>query len=204
MKQTLRKHNAAYAEQMRLFRENPVSETEEEVEPAGASGSEDEASERELNTEEEEEAKFKSGARWRGAPGAACTARSGPGGPARAAAPCLTPVPACPAPWPCLSPRAVRTGVVQRPKDKILTMDPKEITYEMVQKKLGEIAQARGKTTRIDRQEQARAAAGRAGGRGRPAMTHGQRCQPVLVPALAHAAFCPFSAPALPLRRSRC
>lgn len=52
-----------------------------------------------------------------------------------------------------LSP-AVRTGVVQRPKDKLLTMDPKEITYEMVQKKLQEIAMARGKTTRIDRQEQ--------------------------------------------------
>lgn len=33
-------------------------------------------------------------------------------------------------------------------------MDPKEITYEMVQKKLQEIALARGKTTRIDRQEQ--------------------------------------------------
>lgn len=50
---------------------------------------------------------------------------------------------------------AVRTGVVQRPKDKILSMDPKEITYDMVQKKLQEIAMARGKTTRIDRQEQA-------------------------------------------------
>ena len=49
---------------------------------------------------------------------------------------------------------AVRTGVVQRPKDKILSMDPKEITYDMVQKKLQEIAMARGKTTRIDRQEQ--------------------------------------------------
>ena len=48
----------------------------------------------------------------------------------------------------------MRTGVVQRPKDKILSMDPKEITYEMVQKKLHEIAMARGKTTRIDRQEQ--------------------------------------------------
>lgn len=44
--------------------------------------------------------------------------------------------------------------MVQRPKDKILSMDPKEITYEMVQKKLQEIALARGKTTRIDRQEQ--------------------------------------------------
>ena len=43
--------------------------------------------------------------------------------------------------------------MVQRPKDKILSMDPKEITYEMVQKKLAEIAMARGKTTRIDRQE---------------------------------------------------
>lgn len=52
---------------------------------------------------------------------------------------------------------AVRTGVVQRPKDKLLTMDPKEITYEMVQKKLQEIAMARGKTTRIDRQEQVHA-----------------------------------------------
>lgn len=49
---------------------------------------------------------------------------------------------------------AVRTGVVQRPKDKILLIDPKEITYEMVQKKLLEISMARGKTTRIDRQDQ--------------------------------------------------
>ncbi len=55
---------------------------------------------------------------------------------------------------PCCPLPAVRTGVVQRPKDKLLTMDPKEITYEMVQKKLQEIAMARGKTTRIDRQEQ--------------------------------------------------
>ncbi len=54
---------------------------------------------------------------------------------------------------------AVRTGVVQRPKDKILSMDPKEITYEIVQKKLQEIAMARGKTTRIDRQEQVRSIA---------------------------------------------
>jgi hypothetical protein len=36
---------------------------------------------------------------------------------------------------PLPSPAAVRTGVVQRPKDRILSMDPKEITYEMVQKK---------------------------------------------------------------------
>ncbi|KAL4433586.1 hypothetical protein ABPG75_000027 [Micractinium tetrahymenae] len=107
MKQTLRKHNAAYAEQMRLYRENPISETEEEEESPSESESAG-GSERDMNTEEEEEAKFKS----------------------------------------------VRTGVVQRPKDKILSMDPKEITYEMVQKKLQEIAMARGKTTRIDRQEQ--------------------------------------------------
>jgi hypothetical protein len=33
-------------------------------------------------------------------------------------------------------------------------MDPNDITYEMVQKKLQDIAVARGKTTRIDRQEQ--------------------------------------------------
>ena len=57
----------------------------------------------------------------------------------------------------------MRTGVVQRPKDKILSMDPKEITYEMVQKKLQEIAMARGKTTRIDRQEQVGARRGGAG-----------------------------------------
>ena len=50
----------------------------------------------------------------------------------------------------------MRTGVVQRPKDKILSMSPQEITYEMVGKKLVEIAMARGKTTRIDRQEQVR------------------------------------------------
>lgn len=104
-------------------------------------------SERELNTEEEEEAKFKSGAQNIPA-SSSCAVQQ----------PCATrvvlssscgcsTVPCCPLP-------AVRTGVVQRPKDKLLTMDPKEITYEMVQKKLQEIAMARGKTTRIDRQEQ--------------------------------------------------
>ncbi|PSC74602.1 Eukaryotic translation initiation factor 3 subunit C [Micractinium conductrix] len=107
MKQTLRKHNAAFVEQMQIFRENPVYETEEEEAPSPSESERGDESERELNTEEEEEAKFKQ----------------------------------------------VRTGVVQRPKDKILSMDPKEITYEMVQKKLGEIAMARGKTTRVDRQE---------------------------------------------------
>ena len=40
-------------------------------------------------------------------------------------------------------------------KDKLLTMDPTEITYEMVNKKLREIALARGKKG-VDRQEQAR------------------------------------------------
>ena len=66
------------------------------------------------------------------------------------------PPPLFPPPSPLVlsSPRAVRTGAVQRPKDKILSMAPAEITYEMVQKKLVEIAMARGKTTRIDRQEQ--------------------------------------------------
>lgn len=38
-------------------------------------------------------------------------------------------------------------------KDKLLTMDPTEITYEMVNKKLREIALARGKKG-VDRQEQ--------------------------------------------------
>ncbi|KAL4854001.1 Eukaryotic translation initiation factor 3 subunit C [Chlorella vulgaris] len=87
MKQTLRKHNASYGEQIQSFRANPIVETE----------AEDSASEMEMT---------------------------------------------------------VRTGVVQRPKDKILLMDPNDITYEMVQKKLQDIAVARGKTTRIDRQEQ--------------------------------------------------
>ncbi|RMZ52937.1 hypothetical protein APUTEX25_001056, partial [Auxenochlorella protothecoides] len=50
--------------------------------------------------------------------------------------------------------RLARTGVVARPKDRVLTMDPKEITYEVVSKKLREIALARGKSTRLDRQEQ--------------------------------------------------
>lgn len=50
--------------------------------------------------------------------------------------------------------KTVRSGVVARPKDKIMTMNPAEITYEMVQKKLQEISLARGKTTSLDRQDQ--------------------------------------------------
>ena len=38
-------------------------------------------------------------------------------------------------------------------QDKLLTMDPKEITYEMVNKKLQEIVLSRGKKG-IDRQDQ--------------------------------------------------
>ena len=121
-------------------------------------------SERELNTEEEEEAKFKQGASiqncWEGvdfALGREC--KAGAAGAAHGLAPPPRLPPRRPhARLPIWSPRAaaVRTGVVQRPKDKILSMDPKEITYEMVQKKLGEIAMARGKTTRVDRQEHVR------------------------------------------------
>lgn len=50
--------------------------------------------------------------------------------------------------------KTVRTGVVARPKDKILSMDPKEISYEMVQKKLREVAAARGRATALDRHDQ--------------------------------------------------
>lgn len=50
--------------------------------------------------------------------------------------------------------KAVRTGVQARPKDKILSMDPKEISYEMVHKKLREVAAARGRATALDRQDQ--------------------------------------------------
>ena len=41
----------------------------------------------------------------------------------------------------------------EKKRDKLLTMDPKEITYEMVNKKLREISLARGKKG-VDRQEQ--------------------------------------------------
>lgn len=50
--------------------------------------------------------------------------------------------------------RTVRTGVAARPKDKILSMSPAEISYEMVQRKLKEISMARGKATTLDRQDQ--------------------------------------------------
>lgn len=99
----------------------------------------DPGSEHLLDTEEEEEAKFKSG-RF-----VTLSARM-----LFFAASLVSRFAAKPR----LMPSAVRTGVVQRPKDKILLIDPKEITYEMVQKKLLEISMARGKTTRIDRQDQ--------------------------------------------------
>ena len=41
----------------------------------------------------------------------------------------------------------------EKKRDKLLTMDPKEITYEMVNRKLREISLARGKKG-VDRQEQ--------------------------------------------------
>ena len=40
----------------------------------------------------------------------------------------------------------------EKKRDKLLTMDPKEITYEMVNRKLREISRARGKKG-VDRQE---------------------------------------------------
>jgi translation initiation factor 3 subunit C len=50
--------------------------------------------------------------------------------------------------------RTIRTGVASRPKDKILSMSPAEISYEMVQRKLKEISMARGKATTLDRKDQ--------------------------------------------------
>ena len=50
--------------------------------------------------------------------------------------------------------KTARTGVAERPKDKILSMAPEEITYEMVQKKLEEVAAARGRVSSLDRQDQ--------------------------------------------------
>jgi Eukaryotic translation initiation factor 3 subunit 8 N-terminus len=47
----------------------------------------------------------------------------------------------------------IRTKM-EKKKDKLLSMDPKEITYEMVTKKVQEINLARGKKG-VDRQEQA-------------------------------------------------
>ena len=42
-------------------------------------------------------------------------------------------------------------------KDKLMTMDPKEITYEMVNRKLREIVMSRGRRG-TDKQEQVRSA----------------------------------------------
>lgn len=39
-------------------------------------------------------------------------------------------------------------------QDRILSMDPKEISYEMVQKKLREVSAARGRASALDRQDQ--------------------------------------------------
>jgi translation initiation factor 3 subunit C len=44
---------------------------------------------------------------------------------------------------------------MERKKDKLLSMDPKDVTYEMVAKKLREVISLRGKKG-IDRQEQVR------------------------------------------------
>ena len=107
MKQTLRKHVGAYAEQMAAFRANPESPEPSEAEASSSSSSDAEDSE-ELDSDAEAERQFKS----------------------------------------------VRTGVAARPKDKILSMDPKEINYEMVSKKLREVAAARGRATALDRQDQ--------------------------------------------------
>lgn len=108
MKQTLRKHNAAYAEQMAAFRANPESPEPSEDEAASETSEEADSVEGELDSDEEAERQFK----------------------------------------------MVRTGVAARPKDKILSLDPKEISYEMVQKKLREVALARGRATALDRQDQ--------------------------------------------------
>eukprot|EP00889_Picochlorum_renovo_P008019 jgi/Picre1/35049/NNA_002514.t1 len=104
MKQTIRKNNAGYAEQIQAFKENPESpeESEEESEES------DETDIESLDSEAEAERQFKT----------------------------------------------VRTGVAERPKDKILSIAPQEITYEMVQKKLAEVAAARGRATSLDRQDQ--------------------------------------------------
>lgn len=52
--------------------------------------------------------------------------------------------------YPCVAPLMMSPCPFQ---DKLLTMDPKEITYEMVNKKLQEIVLSRGKKG-IDRQDQ--------------------------------------------------
>jgi len=105
MKQTIRKNNTAYAEQMQAYRDNPESPEESEEDESDES---DETDVESLDSEAEAERQFKT----------------------------------------------VRTGVAERPKDKILSMSPQEITYEMVQKKLVEVAAARGRATALDRQDQ--------------------------------------------------
>lgn len=107
MKQTIRKNNTTYAEQIQAFRENPES-------PEPSSSEEEESDEsdetdiEDLDSEEEAERQFKT----------------------------------------------VRTGVAERPKDKILSIAPQEITYEMVKRKLKEVAAARGRASSLDRQDQ--------------------------------------------------
>ncbi|CAL8466376.1 g5912 [Coccomyxa elongata] len=103
MRQRLRKHNPAYAEQMEKFREAPESEEEESEEEE-----EEESSDEESDEEEGEE---------------------GEDGFEKA------------------------RSAKEKKKDKLLTMDPKEITFEMVNKKLQEIVLSRGKKG-IDRQDQ--------------------------------------------------
>lgn len=104
MKQTIRKNNAGYAEQIQAFKENPESPEESEEESEESDDTDIES----LDSEAEAERQF----------------------------------------------RTVRTGVVERPKDKILSIAPQEISYEMVQKKLAEVAAARGRATSLDRQDQ--------------------------------------------------
>ena len=94
MKQTIRKNNAGFAEQIQGFRDNPETPEESETESSEES---DETDIESLDSEAEAERQFK----------------------------------------------MVRTGVAERPKDKILSLTPQEITYEMVQTKLVEVAAAR-------------------------------------------------------------
>ena len=105
MKQTIRKNNAGFAEQIQGYRDNPETPEESESEESEES---DETDIESLDSEAEAERQFK----------------------------------------------MVRTGVAERPKDKILSLTPQEITYEMVQKKLVEVAAARGRASSLDRQDQ--------------------------------------------------
>jgi len=105
MKQTIRKNNAGFAEQIQGFRDNPETPEESETESSEES---DETDIESLDSEAEAERQFK----------------------------------------------MVRTGVAERPKDKFLSLTPQEISYEMVQTKLVEVAAARGRATSLDRQDQ--------------------------------------------------